>query len=203
VVQFDETPPPAAPVECWLEAAKNGSEQALSQVLEWCRPYLLAVAQDELETSLQAKLGASDLVQETFLEAYRDFGQFGGRTDADLRAWLRRILRHNLIDISRQYRETDKRQLSREISLNSAPTGAQPPELVDPSTSPSKQALAREQDDALNQALTQLPELYRQVVQWRNLERCSYEEIGRRLKRSPEAVRKLWAHAIDHLILQR
>ena len=54
----------------WLEAARQGSPDALGQVLEYCRPYLLAVANEQLETDLQAKAGASDLVQDTFVEAH-------------------------------------------------------------------------------------------------------------------------------------
>ncbi len=37
------------------------------------RPYLLSIANEELESDLHPKLGPSDLVQDTLLEAYRDF----------------------------------------------------------------------------------------------------------------------------------
>src|SRR5438445_4152014 len=52
----------------WLSAARDGSRDALGRVLEACRRYLLFVARHELNEDLQAKGGASDLVQETFLE---------------------------------------------------------------------------------------------------------------------------------------
>src|SRR5262249_13094013 len=60
-------------VDEWLALARGGSPEALGQLLELCRRYLLQVANAELETLLQAKAGASDLVQETFLEAQRVF----------------------------------------------------------------------------------------------------------------------------------
>jgi hypothetical protein len=48
--------------------------------------------------------------------------------------------------------------------------------------------------------LAQLPEVYRQVIEWCNHERCAYDEIDRQLERSPEAARKLWTRAINHLM---
>jgi RNA polymerase sigma-70 factor (ECF subfamily) len=183
----------------WIEAAKNGSEEALGQVLEWCRPYLLRVADEELATDLQGKLGASDLVQETFLEAHRDFRQFRGRTDQELRGWLRAILRHNLGTVGRHYRETDKREVRREQALSEGSQEGLCTRLIDPNGTPSALVHAQEQDEALQRAMARLPETYRQVVEWRNYDRCSFEEIGRRLERSSEAARKLWVRAIEQL----
>jgi RNA polymerase sigma-70 factor (ECF subfamily) len=157
----------------WIEAARQGSPDALGQVLEYCRPYLLAVANEQLETDLQAKAGASDLVQDTFVEAHRDFAVFRGRSEEELLTWLRQILLHNLANVRRQYRATEKRQVQREVSIDSAPEKELRGGLVDDGSSPSAQARAREQDAALERAMEQLPASYRQVIQWRSLERCS------------------------------
>jgi RNA polymerase sigma-70 factor (ECF subfamily) len=183
----------------WIEAAKNGSKEALGCVLEWCRPYLLRVANEELATDLQGKLGASDLVQETFLEAHRDFQQFRGRTDQELRGWLRGILRHNVGAVGRHYWETEKRDLGRERALAEDSKDGLGTRLIDPGGSPSALVRAQEKDQALQQAMARLPEMYRQVVEWRNYDRRSFEEIGRRLQRSSEAARKLWIRAIEQL----
>ena len=93
-----------------LEAAA-GSPEALGSLLEMCRPYLLGVGNQQLEMDLQAKAGASDLVQETFLEAQRDFRGFHGGNEAELLAWLRQILLNNFANLRRHYRDTDKRDL--------------------------------------------------------------------------------------------
>src|SRR5215468_6351850 len=100
-----------------LAAARAGSRQALGEALESCRRYLLLVAQRELDPELQAKGGASDLVQETFLEAQRDFTRFEGTSDAELRAGLRGLLRSQLGHFARRYRDTGKREVAREIPL--------------------------------------------------------------------------------------
>src|SRR5580704_17905215 len=100
----------------WLPAARAGSSEALGQVLEACRGYLLLIAQQELDATLQAKGGASDLVQQTFLEAQRDFSGFQGTTHAALLAWMRKLLLNNLANFRRDY-QRDKRRVTREIAL--------------------------------------------------------------------------------------
>ena len=96
----------------WLPAARQGSREALGQALQACRNYLLLVASKELDPELQAKGGASDLVQQTFLEAQCDFARFQGSSEDELLAWLRRLLLHNLGDFTRRYRDTSKRAVS-------------------------------------------------------------------------------------------
>src|SRR5205809_917594 len=100
-----------------LAAARAGSSEALGQALEGCRRYLLLVADRELEPDLRAKGGASDIVQETFLEAQRDFTQFHGNSEQELLAWLRRILLNNVGNFSRRYCGTDMRDVGREVEL--------------------------------------------------------------------------------------
>src|SRR5437899_2062269 len=90
----------------WLPAARTGSTEALGQLLEACRGYLLLIAQRELAPDLQAKGGASDLVQETFLKAQRHFAGFQGDSEGELKAWLRQLLLNNLADFTRLYRAT-------------------------------------------------------------------------------------------------
>src|SRR5262245_32059626 len=107
-----------------LTAARAGSREALGQALEACRGYLLTVAQRELDPLLQAKGGASDLVQQTLAEAVRDFARFDGNSEAALLQWLRRLLLNNLADFTRQYRQTGKRACGREVALGTGDSSA-------------------------------------------------------------------------------
>ncbi|HZU36752.1 MAG TPA: sigma-70 family RNA polymerase sigma factor, partial [Gemmataceae bacterium] len=189
----------ATDVAQWIEEARRGSTEALGRALDHCRAYLLLVANQDLPGDLRAKVGASDLVQQTFLEAQQDFAQFHGHSADELLAWLRQLLRNNLTNITRHYRDTDKRQVSREVSLTDTPAHDLLHALADDGASPSKNLQAREQDTAVRQAIERLPEPYRQVIEWRNYEELAFEEIGQRLERSAEAARKLWMRAIDQL----
>ncbi len=184
----------------WLTQARAGSGKSLGQALEACRGYLLLIAQQELEPELQAKGGASDLVQETFLKAHRHFGRFHGDTEGELLAWLRRMLLNNLIDFRRLYWETAKRQAHKEIPLAGGGSSCEhAPELAGSEPTPSRIAMEGEQAQAIAQALDRLPDDYRQVLIWRQQEELTFDEIGRRMNRSADAVRKLWARAVERL----
>ena len=182
-----------------LEAARAGSPEALGQLLDGCRQYLLAVAGQQLPADVQGKVGPDDLVQETFLKAHRNFGRFHGRGEDELLAWLRQILRNTLANVLRRYRGTARREVGREVALGADAPGARGAGLASDTPPPPDDLVAEEEAAALRRALGQLPEDYQQVIRWRNWERRPLEEIGRLLGRSPEAARKLWARAVDRL----
>lgn len=183
----------------WLRLARSGSVDALGKLLDMCRQYLLSVANQELRVKVRGKLAPSDLVQDTFLEAQRDFPGFRGESEADLMAWLRSILLHNVANAHRSFCQTDKRQVAREVALPTIVDRNPQVEPAAPDATPSAVVAAREQIGALRLALEQLPEHYRQVVIWRNFDLLEFEVIGQRLGRSPEAARKLWGRAIEQL----
>jgi RNA polymerase sigma-70 factor (ECF subfamily) len=187
------------PISLQLDQARAGDLELLGRALESCRDYLLLIAARGLDADLVAKGGASDLVQDTLLGAYRDFDAFHGCSRAELLAWLRRILQNNLAVHRRRYRGTRKRQVSREISIASL-SGPDIHHLIPcDSATPGGVAVRREQIAALMAALRRLPEDYRRVVVWYQYDRLTFEEIGTRLNRSAEAVRKLWSRALIRL----
>ncbi len=103
-------------------------------------------------------------------------------------------------ELSRRYRDTQKRAVGREVSLagddSAHPSGLGVP---DSQATPSSKAIENEQAETLHRALQRLPEDYRQVIVYRYLEDRSFEEIGRLMQRSAEAARKLWSRAMDEL----
>jgi RNA polymerase sigma-70 factor (ECF subfamily) len=183
-----------------IRRARAGSHEALGRLLEGCRPYLLRIAGEVLDPRLQAKGGASDLVQETFVEAVRDFGEFTGDSEAELLVWLRHHLRYRVAKFIRRYREAAKRAAGREVPLDAGSSSfATRPALADAQLTPNECALADERDHLLEQALERLPEEYRHVIDLRYRQGLSFEEIGVALGRTPNSARKLWARAIERL----
>jgi RNA polymerase sigma-70 factor (ECF subfamily) len=191
-----------ATVEQLLARAKEGDAQQRERLFEACRSYLALVARTQVEGWLQAKADASDLVQQTLLEAHRGFDRFEGRTEAEWLAWLRRILRHNAADLVRHYRGTDKRQARREVSFrqpgdDSQAAGAPEPAGREPT--PSQQLVARDRDLQVAAALDRLSPDHREVIVLRNLERLPFDAVAERMGRTRPAVQMLWARAIKKL----
>src|SRR5262245_62001455 len=86
-------------IEKWVMQAREGNREALGDLLDLCRRYLLLLAQQELSPVVSAKVAPSDIVQETLMEAGRDFLDFRGATEKELHGWLRRILRNNVSNV--------------------------------------------------------------------------------------------------------
>jgi RNA polymerase sigma-70 factor, ECF subfamily len=180
-----------------LRRARAGDARELDRLFAACRNYLCLIAQSHVEGRLKTKADASDLVQQTLLEAYRDFDQFRGGTEQEWLAWLRRILAHNAAHFIRHYRGTGKRQLGREVALEPATISGLGP--ADPGESPSQQLLRKERELLLADALVQLAPDYREVICLRNLQRLPFDEVAERMNRSRPAVQMLWMRALEKL----
>ena len=193
--QASETP------EELLERARAGDLESFGQLLSQYRNYARLLARTLIGTTLRLRLDPSDLVQETFLEAHRDFPRFDGSTERELLAWLRRILARNLADQARRQKaglRDIRRQVSLEAMLDRSSARMQQA-LMAVVSSPSAAAAQREQAVLLADALADLPPDYREVIILRNLERLRFEEVAARMGRSPGAVRMLWLRALARL----
>lgn len=176
-----------------LELARQGEADALGQVLEASRNYLLAIANTTLNKELAAKGAGSDLVQETFLDAHRNFDRFEGERERDLLNWLREILTANLIDFRRAFRRDGKRDVDKERRWQDSKRGIQ---LSDGDPTPSKEVSNKEQSDRLESALARLPDEYQVVIEWHNRDHLKFTEIAELMDKSPDAVRMLWNRAV-------
>jgi len=182
-------------------AISEGGEH-LGRLLEVYRHYLRLLARVEIGRRLQAKVDASDVVQEAMLEAHRSFATFRGHSEAEFVAWLRQILTAVLCGCVRRYLGTQKRDIRLERMLQQSLDRSSlllGQGLVDPHSSPSQQAIRREQSVLLADALAKLPEDYRDVLVFRHLEGLSFPEIGRRMERSVDSVEKLWVRGLARL----
>lgn len=165
-------------------------DQERQEILERCREYLCLLARFQLSPQLQAKLDASDLVQQTLLKAHEKREQFRGRSTAELMGWLRQILANELAAALRSFR-TEARDLAREHSLQAdldASSNRLESWLATDQTSPSQRAIRQEQLLLLAQALLELPADQRQAVELHHFQECSLAEVSQRMGRSQEAV---------------
>ena len=181
-----------------VEAARGGCDSAMGQLLGECRPYLLAIANVELDDEINAKVGASDIVQNSILSAQRCIGDFHGGNRDELLAWLRGILIKDLQQAHRHYRAA-KRHVGRETLLRDDSLSGQSIPLLDTGDSPSTAAVVREQQEHLYRAMNTLREDERRVIELRNWQRLSFAKIGEQMGRSAGAARKLWSRAIVRL----
>jgi RNA polymerase sigma-70 factor (ECF subfamily) len=168
--------------------------------LERFRAYLQLLARLHLDPRLRGKIGPSDVVQQTLLQAYQGLAGFRGG-DAELLAWLRRILTRNLTHAVRDLGRA-KRDVARERSLEEAVDASSArleAWLAAEQSSPSERADRNEQVLRLTEALAELPEAQREAVVQHYWQGRSLAEIGEELGRTPAAVAGLLHRGLKQL----
>jgi RNA polymerase sigma-70 factor (ECF subfamily) len=191
-----------AELEQMLNDARAGDAAVIGRLLELYRRYLSLLARVQIGKRLQGKVDASDIVQDTFLEAHKNFARFRGQSEGELVSWLRQILAANLADMLRRYLGAQGRdvRLEREIEADfDQSTVLLDRGLVARGSSPSHQAARREQAVLLADALAELPDDYRDVLVLRHLEGLTFPEVAGRMGRSLDSVEKLWMRGLAQL----
>src|SRR5262249_43291769 len=158
--------------------------------MERFRDQLRLLARAELDARLQGKIDPSDLVQQTLLEAYQARERFRGQCEAELAAWLRRILAHNLADVVRRYGAAARDvALERSLEASLADSASRLDVwLAEERSSPSQQLVRREQLGRLYEALMKLPEDQRIAMEGKHLQGLSVEKISQQMGKTVAAV---------------
>jgi RNA polymerase sigma-70 factor, ECF subfamily len=169
--------------------------------LERCRAYVRLLAQLNENPRLRSKVDASDIVQQTLLQAHQAMAQFRGRSELELRAWLRQILASNLAHAARDFGR-DKRDINKERSLNAsldASSARIEAWLIGRESSPSQKVQHHEQVALLAEALATLPEAQREAVILHYWQDWSVIAIAEHLGRSSTAVAGLLKRGLQQL----
>lgn len=189
----------------FLAAALAGSSASLGELLDRHRNYLVLLATPQLAGVGRKRCSESDLVQETFLEAARDFVAFRGTTLPQFQAWLRRILSNNMLAFLERHVWADKRDVRREQSLHTVAASLDHSVVrlesfvVGPMDSPSECAMRREDALRIADAIASLPEDYREIIVLRTFQGLSFDDAASSMGRTAGALRMLWMRALKLL----
>ncbi len=166
-----------------LEQARIGDQQSLDLLLQWSRTFLREEVRSTLAPQLRVRVDESDLVQKVCLAAFEQFAQFRGVTHAEYAQWLRRVLQRDILEVVERERLAAKRAIDRE-----EPGTAPVRNAVGRQTSPSRRAICSEERRIVLEAVEQLPDSQREVVQLRHLKQLSLRETATRLGKTEDAV---------------
>lgn len=160
------------------------------------------LAERQLSAPLRSKLDASDVVQQTLMDAWKGQAGFRGTTHGERMAWLRVILTRVIVRADRDLLKTEKRGEGREKTLQSAidQTSVRIEQMaIGNEHDPVSAAVRAEQTLKLAAAMEHLPDDYRRVLQLRHIDGCSHAEIAEQLGRTAAATRMLWVRALEAL----
>ena len=165
--------------------------------LQRYRPYLLVLAR--AQNHLPGE-DASDVVQKTLLAAHTQQDQLRGQTAAETAAWLKQILRRQLIDAYRQQRRL-KRDVTREVPLEASVDGSfsRAEGWAAIQSTPSQHVSRDEELLQMAEALAELPEAQREAIVLHHLQGATLAETAERLQRTEAAVAGLLHRGLKQL----
>jgi len=177
-----------------VAAAVAGDRAALERLLLASYDQLAKRIGHNLPPRLQSTQAVEDILQLTFMQAFRDIASFEQRADASFGDWLVRIAENRLCDAIRQHDRPKHGGDLRRVEGSSRDDG-QILSLWDwiaaDDTSPPSAVVRAEALQALQVALAALPEDQRAAIQMQQLEGKSVEETAAALGKTPGAIRGL------------
>jgi len=179
--------------------AQGGDDSALGQLCGVYAERVRRIVRLRMGLELRSQLESMDLVQEAFIEAVKDLGDFTYCSDGDFLHWLSSIVENTIRDnVDRIH--AAKRDVRRQVSLNRIAGRAERPQgdvgLPAVTTTPSVVFSLREELDRLEQAMDRLKPKYREVIMLAKIDGLTCKEIAGRLNKSPGAVAMSLSRAI-------
>ena len=162
---------------------------------------VLAIARVRLGAKLRGALESTDILQEALAEAVRGFERFEMRDESGLIRWLAKLVEHRITAKASYHRaakraatvvslEQDRREGGKTRTL----------EIKADSPTPSAELARREEQDAVQQALAELPERHRELILLRDYAGSSWDEIAAEVGApSAAAARMMHARALTKL----
>lgn len=166
--------------------------QDLGEYREW----LKSLALGQIAAELRGRIDPSDIVQHSLCEALRDLPVAAEKSRPQMMAWLRTILRHNLIDAFRRLKHTPRVSLDDSLAMTDANMSRF---LVADQSAVGARVEREERALQLAERLRQLTPAQAEAILLKHCQGMSVEEICRHMQRSPEAVGGLLRHGLKRL----
>jgi RNA polymerase sigma-70 factor (ECF subfamily) len=151
------------------------------------------------DQALRTRLDPSDVVQDTYLEAFRRLPDYLVRRPMPFHLWLRKMAYERLIMMRRKHLDASCRAVGHELPLPEGSSMLLAQKLLAVDDSPSKQVSQEELAQRVRRALAELSEQDREIVLMRVFETLSYDEIAQLLDIEPATARKRHGRALLRL----
>ncbi len=182
-----------------LAQAAAGEPGAFEQLFSRHRSYLHKVIEMRLDDRMRRRVDASDVLQETQLEATRRLPDYLQRRPMPLRLWLRKTAHERLIKLREHHVLAGKRAVGREAPLARRSSMQLAERLLGSATTPSERANRRETAQRLRQAVAGLPDHERDVVLMLDFEGLSSREAALVLNVDTSTVHRRHGRALMRL----
>lgn len=176
-----------------MKRAQGGDDGALDRLIGRYYDRVRPIVRARLGARLRRRVDSGDILQNTFATVLRTFDKFEVNDEASLIAWMAKIAERQILD-EHDRQSAKKRRPDREVELDAASPGERAIDPPSPSLGPGHAIEAREQNERLEDALSRLPELYRELVLLRDYAGYSWEQVAE-LTGRPSAAAARMMHA--------
>jgi RNA polymerase sigma-70 factor (ECF subfamily) len=187
-----------------LERARGGDGAALNELFSRHRDRLRRMVEMRLDWRLRARLDASDVIQDAYLEVAQRLEDYLRNPTLPFFLWLRLVVGEQLINLHRHHLGAQVRDANREVSLYrealpAASSAALAAQLLGKHTSPTQAAIRAERLLRIQAAVNQLDPLDREVLSLRHFEQLTRAETARILGIEGAAAAKRYIRALKRL----
>jgi RNA polymerase sigma-70 factor (ECF subfamily) len=194
----------ASDVMALRERARVGDAQALDEIFSRHRERLRRMVEIRLDRRLQARVDASDVIQEAYVEIVTRLEEYLREPRLPLFLWMRLVVGERLLKVHRHHLGTRMRDVGLEVSLYrgalpAASSAALAAQLLGQHTSPTQAASRAERLLRLQEALNTLAPMDREVLAMRHFEELTLAETAQVLDITESAAAKRYVRALKRL----
>ena len=176
----------------WIERAGAGDPRALEHLLSTHSARLASYISPKLPAPMQGAVDVDDILQQTFLEVFRSIGHFEPRGDDSFWSWIVAIADARLRDAIKSQERIKRGGNHHRVYRRGSEHRSSVADLIEllstGDSTPSRVAACHENVEAMEQAIAELPDDYRQAVKLRLLEARRLDDVALIMGRSPRAI---------------
>jgi RNA polymerase sigma-70 factor, ECF subfamily len=187
-----------------IDRVRAGDVDALNALFTRHRERLRRMVDIRMDRRLQARIDASDVLQEAYLEVIQRLDEYLSNPKLPLFLWLRLVVGQRLMTLHRRHLGAQQRDAGREVSLfrealPAASSAALAAQLMGKFTSPTQAAMRAERMLRLQEALNTLDPIDREVLSLRHFEELTRTEAAQVLGITEAATAKRYVRAMKRL----
>ena len=177
-----------------LRRAQDGDGAALNDLIGRYYDRVRPIVRARLGAGLRRRVDSGDILQNTFATVLKTYDRFEVNDEASLISWMAKIAERQILD-EHDRQHAKKRRSDREVELDAS--GDEPRvDLPAPGAMPDESVERREQSAILEDALGDLPDLYRELILLRDYAGYSWDQVAELTERpSAAAARMMHAQA--------
>lgn len=192
-------------LEQLVRESAGGDRESFDRITRRFHARIQSLVRLRIGPSLRRRVDVDDVVQETFLRAFRAIDSVRWEGERAFQGWLCTIAERTCTDTLRQHVLAEKQSIEREVRLPTTPVPGESHahQLLDllslTQTRPSGHLRREERLGRLERAMDSLPARHREVLLLSVVQRMPTQEVARRLEMTSQAVCMLRTRALRKL----